>query len=243
MLPKLDVPIYELTLPSNKKTIRFRPFLVKEEKLFLMAAESNDVKSVVDAIKQVIKNCVFDDVDVEEMPIYDIEFLFLNLRARSVSEVVNLKYKCFNKVDDGNGGTKQCNGSIEFDVNLLEIKPTVPEEHNNKIQINDKLGIVMKYPSFELLNSMTDELDNKKVMDVVLNCVDYIYDDESVYYAKDTSQAELTEFLDNLPTKAFQDLQKFLETMPKIRKDLHFKCPKCGYEEEINVEGVQSFFV
>ena len=113
MLPKIDVPIFELTLPSTGKQIRYRPFLIKEEKLFLMAAEASDIKTVVDAIRQVINNCCLDEIDVEKLPIYDIEYIFLKLRARSISEIVNLKYRCFNEIKDDSGETKQCTGAVE----------------------------------------------------------------------------------------------------------------------------------
>ena len=148
MLPKIDVPIFELTLPSTGKQMRYRPFLVKEEKLFLMAAEASDVKTVVDAIRQVINNCCLDEIDVEKLPIYDIEYIFLKLRARSISEIVNLKYRCLNEITDENGEKKQCTGTVEFDIDLLSIEPTKNETHTNKIEINEKLGVVIKYPSF-----------------------------------------------------------------------------------------------
>jgi hypothetical protein len=154
MLPKIDVPIHELVLPSTGQTLRFRPFLVKEEKILLMATEADDAKDVVKAIQQIIRNCMLDEVDIENLPLYDIEFMFLNLRARSVSEVVDLKYNCFNQVpvEDKPGETKQCGGQVSFKMDLLEIKPVTDPDHTNKIEVNEKLGVVMKYPTFKLLN-------------------------------------------------------------------------------------------
>jgi hypothetical protein len=241
-LPKLDTPIYELKLPSNEKIVRFRPFLVKEEKLFLMAAESNDVKSIVETIKQVIRNCVLDDIDIDSMPIYDIEYLFLNLRARSISEVVELNYKCLNEIIDENGDVKECTGKVKFNLNLLEINPEKNPKHTNKIQITDKLGVVMKYPSFEMLNEFSQDIDSEKIIEVIINCIDYLYDDETLYYAKNETKEELLKFVESLPTDAFAKIQEFFETMPKLKKKLDFKCPKCSHEESIVVEGVQSFF-
>jgi len=245
MLPKIDVPIYELVLPSTGKTLRFRPFLVKEEKILLMATEADDPKDVVKAIQQIIRNCMLDEVDIEDLPLYDIEFMFLNLRARSVSEVVDLKYNCYNQVpiEDKPGETKQCGGQVSFKLDLLEIKPVTNPEHTNKIEVNEKLGVVMKYPNFELLNSFNLETkDHEKLMDMITSCIDYIYDADNVYYAKDSTKKELEEFIEGLPSQVFGKVQKFFETMPKLKKELDFKCPKCGYEEEMVIRGLQNFF-
>ena len=241
-LPKLDVPIYELKLPSTGKSIRFRPFLVKEEKLFLMASESNDIKNIVDTIRQVIRNCVIDEIDVDNMPVHDIEYFFLNLRARSISEVVELNYKCLNEVSDDQGNSKQCTGKVKFNLNLLELEPEKNPNHTNKIQITEKLGVVMKYPSFELLNEFATDYNSEKIIDIIVQCIDYFYDEENIYYAKNETKEELTNYVDNLPTDTFSKIQNFFETMPKIRKNLNFKCPKCSHEEDIVLEGVQNFF-
>jgi len=209
MLPKIDVPIYDLTLPSNNKKVRFRPFLVKEEKLFLMAAESNDVKTVVNTIKQVLQNCCLTDIDIEKLPIFDIEYFFMNLRARSVGEVVEVNYKCMNEVEKDDGKKEQCKGVEKFQINLLEIQPLKNENHKNKIQVTDKLGIVMKYPSFDLFDAFDNELNNENIVDLVINCIDYIYDEKEVYYAKDVSKEEMIEFVDSLPRKTLDELRSF----------------------------------
>jgi hypothetical protein len=245
MLPKIDVPIHELVLPSTGQTLRFRPFLVKEEKILLMATEADDAKDVVKAIQQIIRNCMLDEVDIENLPLYDIEFMFLNLRARSVSEIVDLKYNCFNQipVEDKPGETKQCGGQVSFKMDLLEIRPVTNPDHTNKIEVNEKLGLVMKYPNFELLNSFNLETkDHEKLMDMIVSCIDYIYDADNIFYAKDSTKKELLEFVEGLPSQIFGKVQKFFETMPKLKKDLDFRCPKCGYHENITVEGVQNFF-
>jgi hypothetical protein len=148
-LPKIDVPVYETKLISSGKTIKYRPFLVKEQKLFLMAAQAADEKETIDVVKQVLNNCIITDIDVDDLPTFDLEYLFMQLRARSVGEVVNLKYNCNNKVTDTDGESKPCGGLVKFDMNLLEVEPTRSEEHSNKIVISDKLGVVMKYPNFE----------------------------------------------------------------------------------------------
>ena len=143
-LPKLDVPIYEVTLISTGKPVRFRPFLVKEQKLFLMASESEDSKETINTIRQVLKNCILDEIDIDNLPTFDLEFLFLNLRARSVEEVVELKYKCNNVIEEGNPEGEKCKGVVNFTLNLLEIKPVQNPDHTNKIQFTEKLGICLK---------------------------------------------------------------------------------------------------
>ena len=149
MLPKIDVPIYDLKLISSGKTIRFRPFLVKEQKLLLMATQSEDPKDSLNAVRQISKNCILDDIDIDSLPVFDLEYIFLNLRARSVNEVVNLQYKCNNKVKDENNEIKDC-GSIEkFDINLLNIEPDKNANHDKKIMLTNKLGIMMKYPTLK----------------------------------------------------------------------------------------------
>lgn len=242
MLPKLDVPIYETKLISNGQVVRYRPFLVKEQKLFLMAAESEDVNDTISSIKQVIKNCVLDEIDVDAMSTFDIEYLFLQLRARSVSEMVNLNFTCNNNVIEKNE-EKKCGNNVKIDLNVLEIEPTIDPTHTNKVQITDKVGIVMKYPTFGMINTMNlNTEDLSQILEMVIACVDYIYDDEQVYYAKDTPKKELVEFIENMKQSDLEKLSKFFSTLPKIKKDVKFHCSKCGYDEDITLEGVQSFF-
>jgi len=208
-----------------------------------MAAESNDAKTVVNTIKQVLQNCCLTDIDIEKLPIFDIEYFFMNLRARSVGEVVELNYRCMNEVEKEGGEKEQCKGLEKFQVNLLEIQPTKNETHQNKIQVSDKLGIFMKYPSFDLFDSFDNEMNNENIVDLVINCIDYIYDEKEVYYAKDVSKEEMVEFVDSLPRKTLDELRNFFETMPKMSKRLQFSCKKCGHSEDIDIEGVQNFFV
>jgi rubrerythrin len=242
-LPKIDVPIFELKLPSTGKKIRFRPFTVKEEKLFLMATEDTDSKSAFNTVIQVLNNCILDEIDVEMLPMFDIEFLFLNLRARSIGEVIDISYKCNNDIKEESGESHKCNNVVEMQVNLLEIEPSIDENHSNKIQLTDKLGIVMKYPNMQFLGNENkgDEFD--MIIDLIVDCIDYIYDEDSLYYAKDSSREELMEFLDSLQSKELEKVKVFFDTLPKVKKDLEFKCNKCGYHENITLEGIQSFFV
>lgn len=244
-LPKIDVPVYETKLISTGKKVKFRPFLVKEQKLFLMTAESSDIKEVTNTVKQVLNNCLITEVDLDNLPSFDIEHLFIQLRARSVGEIVNLKYTCNNEVKDESGDTKKCGGLVKFDVNLLDLSPEKQDNHSNKIELTDKLGIVMKYPSFSLLNydDVTEENKLQKTIDAIVSCVDYIYDADSIYYSKDTPKEELVEFVESLQQDDIEKIQLFFTTMPKIKKQLEFKCKKCGHEEDISVEGIENFFV
>lgn len=236
-LPKIDVPIFSVELPSTNQKVTFRPFLVKEQKLFLMNAESTDSQETINVIRQVLKNCVISSIDIDALPVFDLEYLFLNLRARSVSEVVNLKYKCNNTFED-----KICGTINEINVNLLEIKPTVYPEHTNKIQLTDSVGICMKYPTFEMLNEMTGKSEGDVIMETIYNSIDYIYDKESVYNTKDISKKEIEDFIDNIQQKDLEKLRVFFDTMPKIKKELEYKCKKCDYQEKIVLEGIQDFF-
>ena len=243
MLPKLDVPIYTINLISTGKPVRFRPFLVKEQKLFLMAAESTDGNEMVGVIRQVLRNCVLDEMDVDSLPTFDLEYLFMNLRARSVEEIVDLRYKCNNTLKDENGEDKKCSGVVEFKLNLLEVEPTKNPNHKNKIQLTENLGIAFKYPTFEMIQKYEKMNENEVMLKILVDCIDYVYDKESVYYSKDSSREEMEEFIDNLQQKDLEKFKDFFDTMPEIKKDVHFKCPKCSYEEDIAIKGMQNFFV
>jgi hypothetical protein len=243
MLPKLDVPIYTVNLISTGKPIRFRPFLVKEQKLFLMAAESTDGNEMVGVIRQVLRNCVLDEMDIDSLPTFDLEYLFMNLRARSVEEIVDLRYKCNNTTKDETGEEKKCSGVVEFKLNLLEVEPTKNPNHKNKIQLTENLGIAFKYPTFEMIQKYEKMNENEVMLKILVDCIDYVYDKESVYYSKDSSREEMEEFIDNLQQKDLEKFKDFFDTMPEIKKDVHFKCPKCAYEEDIAIKGMQNFFV
>lgn len=239
MLPKIDIPIYETKLISNGEVIRFRPFLVKEQKLFLMAGESDDPKETVRTIKQVLTNCILDDVDVENMATFDIEYIFLQLRARSVGEIANLRFTCNNNISE----TEKCGNNVKIDVNVLEIDPQKNKDHTNKIQITDKVGVVLKYPTFNSLDISNLDTENiEQILEIIVSCIDYVYDADSVYYAKDTPKQELVDFIENLKQADLEKISVFFNTLPKIKKDVDFQCEKCGYKEVLTLEGIQSFF-
>jgi hypothetical protein len=241
-LPKIDVPVYEIYLPLSKLKIKYRPFLVKEEKILLMAMESGEEKTVVDSLKQIINNCCLQEVDVDNLPLSEIEYFFLQLRSKSLGEMVKLQYKCNNNVKNDVGEEKKCNNVMNFDVNVSDIT-LESEGHTNKIELTKKLGIVMKYPSISMAQNDNSENEVERLMNIIHKCVDYVYDEDSIYPSKDISEQELKDFIEGLTQKQFEKIKTFFETMPKLKKKLNFKCNKCSHEEEILVEGIQNFFV
>jgi hypothetical protein len=242
-LPKIDLPVYELELISNNKKIKYRPFTVKEEKLFLMAAEAGDLNTIIETTKQVINNCVLDDIDIDQLPIFDIENIFLRLRSKSIGEVVTLKYRCNNNVKDENDEDKKCNNVVEIDVDLNDIVPSSSKIKENKVQISENLGVVLKYPNIKILESYNVDNESESILNTIIECIDYIYDKDSVYYSKDFSKEELVEFVESLQTKDLQKFKDFFDNIPKLQKNIHFKCSKCKHEEDVLVEGIESFFV
>lgn len=244
MLPKIDVPLYEITLPLLKKKVKFRPFLVKEEKILLMAAESDDQDAILLAIKQIINNCCVSDIDVEELPILDFEYFFMHLRARSVGEVVDLQYKCNNTISGEGEEEKKCNALVKLSFNALEVEPEI-NTIDNKIQLTPNLGIALKYPNFkniEDISKIQDLSSTELISKTIISSIDFIYDNESMYYAKDTPEEELIDFIDSLTREQFGKIQEFFESIPKLKKQIKFTCQKCAYEEELMLEGIQSFF-
>lgn len=238
-LPKIDTPIYDLELPLSKKKIRFRPFLVKEQKNLLMAMEANDRESIENNIKQVLQNCTLTKgVKVEKLPVVDVEYYFLNLRARSVGEIVENRYRCNNEVDG-----KVCGNLMETELNLLDIKVSNLSENSDTIQLTDKISVKLKYPEFSIvsklskLNSATDV-----AFEMIADSIDYIFDGEQMYYAKESSREELIDFVESLNQQQFAKIEDFFANLPKIEKKIEMKCSKCGFEHKLDVEGLESFF-
>lgn len=237
-LPKIDVPVYDLELPLSKKRIKYRPFLVKEQKNLLMAMESDDNVAIQSNIKQVLQNCtITKKIDVDKLPLIDIEYYFLQLRARSVGEIVSNRYRCNNVVND-----KECGNIMETDINLLDIK-VEGDIDGEPIQITDKISVKMKYPDFSVIkkigakSSLTDAS-----FDMIANSIDYIFDGEQMHYAKESTHEELLEFLESLNQQQFSKLEEFFDNLPKIRKTIDLKCSRCGFEHSIKAEGLEDFF-
>ena len=236
-LPKIATPTYDLVLPSTKQKIKFRPFLVKEEKLLVLALESEDTKQITNAIKTVIKSCISTrGVKVEELPTFDIEFLFLNIRGKSVGEEVELSIIA---PDDGKT-------SIPVSINLDDIKIVENEDHNKHIKLNDELMMEMKYPSLDqfIKNNFdqADTTDVDKSFELIATCIDKIYNEEEVWSTADCTKKELVEFLNQMSSTQFKDVEKFFETMPKLSHTLDVYNPATEVTSTVTLEGLSSFF-
>ena len=234
-LPKLTTPTYELEIPSTDEKIKYRPFLVKEEKILMLAMESKETKDITQAVKDIVSECTFNKVDISNMPMFDVEYIFLNIRSKSVGEVSKLKLLC---PDD-----KKTYTDIELDLN--EVKVQVGEDHTNKIELGNGMGMIMTYPTIDSFNeSGIRDINASNMLDVISGCIMQIYEKngEKVYDPKDQTKKELTEFVEQLDTKQFKDVQKFFETMPKLKHEIKLKNPKTKKESKITLTGLNDFF-
>ena len=231
-LPKIQYPIFELTLPSNKETVTYRPFTVKEEKLLLISQESEEQKERIRAMRQIVNNCCFNlSQDIGLLPSFDLEYCFLKIRSKSVGNIVELNYRDLTD-----------NKIYNFEVDLDELEVAFNENHKTSIKINDDLGIIMKYPTVELLNSIkTDIEDPETVFEVIKKCVATIYDEDNTYDTKDYTNEEITEFVESIPAKAFEDITEFFETIPVLKHELHYK-DSDGTDKTITLQGIDDFF-
>lgn len=243
-LPKLEVPSYEVELPLSKKIVKYRPFLVKEQKILLMAMESGDTKSIQNATLDVLDSCVLTpNFEITKVPIIDVEYLFLQLRAKSVGEIVESKYRCNNEVTKEDGTVKECGNVMESKVNISDILPVVEKPIDPEIHLTDKIIIKMKYPEFRILNGSTDLADiTAMTFKLIANCIEYIYDGEQFYYANEVEESELIEFVENLSQDQFEKMEEFFNNMPKLTKKVEMTCKKCGYNHTFDVEGLEDFF-
>ena len=235
-LPKLNVPVYETILPSTEKVIKYRPFLVKEEKLLLTAQESGE-DAVLPAVKQIIKNCIQEEIDVDTMPIFDIEYLFLRLRAKSIGEEVTLGLKPWG-CPQNNG--ELCKYTTEVTINLEEIECKKDKKHSSKIMLDDKIGIMMKYPDISQIGIKGSEIEMG--MKVIKSCIKMIFTEEETHEKDSFTDKELDEFIDSLNSKQMEKINNFFETMPTIKHTAKYTCKTCDEEKETIIQGLQSFF-
>jgi len=232
-LPLVNSSRYTTTIPSTGVEVDYRPYLVKEEKILMIALESKDNIAITKAVKDVIKACVLDDINIEKLAMFDLEYLFLKLRAKSVGEVADIKLKCV-----------ECNHANDISVNLDELEVKGIGEQSNVINITDSVGITMRYPSVADLNGISEN-DTKKidgVMKLILACMENIFDDNNVYACKDETTKNLENFLDSLNSAQFQEVAKFLQEIPAISETIEFVCTSCKHENELELKGLQSFF-
>lgn len=235
-LPVMKTPTYEMTIPSTKQVVKFRPFLVKEEKALMIAQQSDDANTMVNTLKGVIDACTFGKVDVNKLAMFDIEYIFVQLRAKSVGEISELIFSC-----------KQCGdpkAKIKINIDLTQLEVKFDPDHKTDIQLFDNVGVKMKYPSIATVNKLkgANAEDVDTIFNIIIDCIDSIYDEDNIYAAAEQSKEELTEFINNLTQDQFAKLQNFFETMPKLEKKLEFDCPVCGFHHNQTIQGLEGFF-
>ena len=234
-LPKIVTPSYELTLPSNGKKIRYRPFLVKEEKILILAIESDSLKEISRSIKDILKNCILTKgIKVDELPTFDIEYLFLNIRSRSIGESIELVVTC---PDDGE--TK-----VNTTIYIGEIKVKKNKEHNTDVKIDDTYTMRMKYPSLDefIDENFNFEGQSDNSFDIIASCIDMVFSEEEAWEAKDCTKKELIEFVEQLNSSQFKEIEKFFDTMPQLSHEIEVVNPKTKVKSTVTLEGLASFF-
>ena len=232
-LPTMDLPTYELVVPSTKKKIKFRPFLVKEEKILLMALETNDEKNIRESIYELLKSCITTRIKLENLATFDLEYIFLNIRAVSVGEIVQMNITC---QDDEKT-------QVTYNLNLTEAEVIFPEGHTNKIMLTDTLGVMMKYPSFDgFVESQFTEDKEFDVIKVVAESIDQIFQGEEVFDESTTSKKEFVQFVESLTSPQLEKIQEFFETSPRLEHKFKITNPNTGVESEYTLRGLQNFF-
>lgn len=234
-LPKLASPRFGLELPSNGKRISFRPFVVKEEKALLMAASAEDQNSMIDAVKDVIAACIIDDdINVEKLPYFDLEYIFLNIRAKSIGEIVKMEYRHTGGI---NYAGITCEAVTPVDINLESVKVQKVDSHTNKIDLDGKLGMEMRYPTINDIKQITQGDDE---IEMLAKCIMSVYDEEDVY--EPDNLADAVQFIESLNSVQFAKVMQFIQTIPKLKHSFNYKCIGCGQEDTVTLEGLSDFF-
>jgi hypothetical protein len=238
-LPMMNTPTYNMVVPSSGLSVKFRPFLVKEEKALLIAQQSEDLMVMVDTLKSVVKTCVMEDIDASKLATFDLEYMFTQIRAKSVGEIIELIFPCDN--DHGEDNEK---ARVKVSIDLTTLHVEKDPSHTNKIDLFGDVGVMMKYPTIDIMKKLEslDEDNLEKIFDVVALSIDYIYQGEEIFYAKEQKHEELLQFLNNLTSDQFLKIQKFFATMPRIKKEIEYTCPVCQKQHRKMLEGMQSFF-
>ena len=234
-LPTVDLPTHELEIPSNKKKIKFRPFLVKEEKVLLLALESEDEKNIRNAVLNLLKGCISSRIKIDNLATFDLEYIFLNLRAVSVGEIVDINVTC---QDDEKT-------QVKYQLNLTDVEVTFPEGHSNKIMLTDDLGVIMKYPSFDRFvdaNFAGKGVTQENVLNIIAESIDQIFQGEEVFDESTTSKKEFLQFVESLTNEQLIKLQEFFETAPRLEHNFRITNPKTGVESDYTISGLSNFF-
>lgn len=229
-LPRLETPTYELILPSTEEKIKFRPFLVKEYKVLLTVLES-DAEEIYRTVIDLIDVCTFNKLQVTKLPNFDVEYLFLNIRAKSIGETSNLIVTC-----------KSCQHKMEFAADITQAKVNKNEKHSKKIKINEDISIEMRYPNFKEIMEIYENSDSEKIVDLVCNCIETILTKEKYYKLEEYGKEEIVEFVNSFSKEQFDKLENFFVTMPKLQYTITKVCDSCGTENKSVVEGLQNFF-
>ena len=234
-LPILETATYELTLPSTDTAVKYRPFLVKEEKLLMIAMESGESKQITNALKEIVDACTFNTINVSALPTFDLEYIFLQIRAKSVGEIAKLKIKC---PDDN-----ETYGNVEVDLSKVEVHVT--DDHTNEIKINDKIKMIMKYPTIDDFDPDMDveKPKTENMFNMIAKAIYQIVDGETVHQAVDYKETELHEFIEGLNSTIFAQIQKFFETMPKLKQEVEITNPKTKVKSKMVLQGLNDFFV
>ena len=234
-LPKLNTPTYELEVPSTDGKLKYRPFLVKEEKILMLAMESKENAQIIQAVKDIVSACTFEKLDVSSLPMFDIEYIFLNIRAKSVGEISKIKLLC---PDD-----KKTYATVE--VNLTEVEVQVDDKHTNKIELTDDMGVIMTYPTIDTFAEIgIEDINASNMLDVVASSILQIYEQkgEKVYNSKDQTKKELTEFVESMNSGQFKKVQNFFETMPKLKHTVKVTNSKTKKTSDVTLTGLNDFF-
>ena len=234
-LPQINVPTYELVVPSTNEKIKYRPFLVKEEKVLLIAMESGDTNSMLRGVKDIVEECTFNKIKLGDSPMFDVEYIFLQIRAKSVGEVSKLRVLCQDDL--------KTYANVEIDLN--EIQVTVDDNHTNKIELTDEMGVIMKYPTIDSFSTAgISDITPENMLDVIVACIDKIYDKkgEEVHDSKHASKKELMAFVEGRNTTQFQDVQAFFDSMPKLRHEITVVNPTTKKENIVALSGLNDFF-
>lgn len=238
-LPKIDVPTYDVTVPSTGKEIKIRPFLVKEEKLLLMAVESKDNENIIRTTKQIINNCIVSgDIDLEKIPFFDVDYLFIALRAKSVGESIEVNYRCNNTV-----GGKNCGGMFTVDIDISKCRISKKDSIKDIIQLNDKLSVKMKYPSYSIMKMITgNETVLEKKVRIIGSCVERIVNGDKIYTNKDFTKEELHGFIGDLTNEQYKKLEEFIDNFPEFYIEANGVCTKCGHNHDVRYTDFTRFF-
>lgn len=231
-LPKIETPTYTLLLPSNGKKVKFRPFLVKEQKALLIAMESPEDGAMGATTLSIIQACLFDKIDVNKMPKVDVDYIFLKLREKSVGEQIELIVTC-----------KDCGKKQDYVFDLTKVEINKPEGHDSNIKLTDTVGLIMRLPTYEEVSNLSQDYTVDNIYKTVVLCIEQIYDNDAVYLTKDMTFNTITEWVDGLNQDQYEKLEEFFRTAPSIRSVIDFKCKACGTENSIKLEGIEDFFV